>query len=913
PRESALAPRNPTESTLAEIWEDLLEVPSVGVRDNFFALGGHSLMVVSLIERIADALGQRLPVASIFERPTIEALAEQLDGGPTTGESPLVIPMHRGGEGLPIFCFAGLGVHHVYLRELVAALGRGQPVYGVQPLGPDAELLAAESMEELAAEIADAIQTVRPAGPYAFVGHSAGARVALAVAELLEQRGQQVDLAALDVAAPTPDETSAVDWEFAGTLVGYLRLINRALEGGLEQSIAEIAKLDEAEAWEAAIALLHRVGFLPRDNGPAILRRMIAINSRFVSMVSAYRPKTRLSARFLVVTTGKQFADTRKVTTAGWERLTSGDVRAAVVSGGHVSMLRAPHVDALGEYLRGFVAEQTLATGPAGAFPVSWDNASDARATWVFDEVHNREPMTPLDFDLLLGTRVHGQNFANERYEMQIRSTPGHFNSYVYLRVAFANAAPEALEANLATAEQRVREVVAELGERWTSSWLPETQSHLEALRVSLSGMQLPDLLTHLRETRRRIKRLWEIHFVLLTPMTVAMSDFEDAFRDLFPESDNLDAYELLAGLPNKTIETNLGLWQLSKRAAEVPELRALLANTQPADLAKVLQREPCAQGLWADLVAFLEVYGERNANLYLDAPTWIEDPTPALQALRDAVLDPKRDLAAEHAALGGRREAKLAEVRQTLASYPRAVVDEFETLLATAQVGSVLREDHNFWLDNKIAAATRRACIALGHGLVCEKVLDRAEDVLFLRLDELDDAETIRANAAVLRARVAARQQRMARDATLTPAPFLGEMLQLPEIDNAVLRANVRLTGAAHGPPPPAGELRGLPGSRGVTRGRVRIAATLAEAEALQPGEVLVAPTTLPTWTTYFGRCAAVVTNVGGALSHAAVVAREYSLPAVVGARGATTTLKNGMLIEVDGGSGVIRILEET
>jgi phosphoenolpyruvate synthase/pyruvate phosphate dikinase len=103
-----------------------------------------------------------------------------------------------------------------------------------------------------------------------------------------------------------------------------------------------------------------------------------------------------------------------------------------------------------------------------------------------------------------------------------------------------------------------------------------------------------------------------------------------------------------------------------------------------------------------------------------------------------------------------------------------------------------------------------------------------------------------------------------------------------------------------------------GMAGSPGVARGRVRIVRSLAEGQMLENGEVLVAPTTAPPWTPLFARAAAIVTDAGGILSHCAVVAREYSIPAVVGAKRATAVLRNGQLVEVDGTSGRIQIVDE-
>ena len=112
--------------------------------------------------------------------------------------------------------------------------------------------------------------------------------------------------------------------------------------------------------------------------------------------------------------------------------------------------------------------------------------------------------------------------------------------------------------------------------------------------------------------------------------------------------------------------------------------------------------------------------------------------------------------------------------------------------------------------------------------------------------------------------------------------------------------------------PPREPGILEGSPGSPGLVRGPARVLRSLSEAAEIQQGEVLVAETTAPPWTPLFATAAAVVTDTGGVLSHCAVVAREYRIPAVVGAAMATSTIKDGQWIEVDGDKGIVRLLSE-
>lgn len=107
-------------------------------------------------------------------------------------------------------------------------------------------------------------------------------------------------------------------------------------------------------------------------------------------------------------------------------------------------------------------------------------------------------------------------------------------------------------------------------------------------------------------------------------------------------------------------------------------------------------------------------------------------------------------------------------------------------------------------------------------------------------------------------------------------------------------------------------GELLGTPGSSGIAEGTVRVIHTADEFSLVKEGEILVCPFTTPTWTVLFPRVAGLVTDSGGALSHAAIVAREYGLPSVVGTINGTKVLQNGQRIRVDGAAGTIQILSE-
>jgi len=218
-----------------------------------------------------------------------------------------------------------------------------------------------------------------------------------------------------------------------------------------------------------------------------------------------------------------------------------------------------------------------------------------------------------------------------------------------------------------------------------------------------------------------------------------------------------------------------------------------------------------------------------------------------------------------------------------------------------------VLSEDHGFWIDFGATYRVRRVLLEFGRRLCEAGAIAQYSDVFYLTLDE------VRALAAAPhggdhRALVELRRREVDHFQAITPPPALGADNGLPPEDPMS-----RFFGKFFGAPPAAADapdvLKGNPGSPGTARGPAKVVRSLSDAAKLQRGDVLVAETTAPSWTPLFATAAAIVTDAGGVLSHCAVVAREYGIPAVVGMGRATMTIRDGQIVEVDGDAGFVRI----
>ena len=913
---AAAPPRTDIERRIAAAWCSVLGVRQANIHESFFELGGHSLLAVTLMSRLSAEFGRKLPVKALFQAPTIEALARRVSGPEEAQQAPFLIPMNTRGEGPPIFVVSALGMNGVYLHTLGKKLGGDQPTYLID-LNEVVDGLPADATLDLAVgRVADAVQGVRPEGPCLLTGQSSGVRFALAVAVELEARGLRTAFVNLDGSAPHPGRKSR---GVPHDVITVARFQNALLSGKLGVDFAAVQKLPESERWPVIAQSFVRAGLLPADAGVEALRRMIRVHAQHESLVLDHVPPRLYTGRMVLIWAAdpwdEDIADISNVGTLvskeGWAELAEHPPETLTVPGNHLTLILEPYVGLVAEHLRR-VASDLLTTGAAAqaSFPVAWDSPEEAQSMWLLDEVHNLKQMRALDFDLRLRPMVIGTNRAYERYGIPLRIEPKLIHAFVYQKMTFADLPPAELTSRVKAADEAVRRTAAALERRWEEDWLPEVKAHLAELSAfDLGTASLPALLAHLHQLHDRLLRLWEIHFELLLAAILAISDFEDAYRDLFPDAGPFEAYDLLAGFPNKTIEANDRLQQLGSDAARDPVLRAILAKTDPSALADTLARTPESHALWEEIQRYLRAYGERNDDLYIDSPTWIDDPIPVLRGLREAAARPERDPAAEHRQKVARREARLAEVRALLASYPPAVVDEFEALLRAAQAGTVLSEDHHFWIDCKVTFHARRVCMEVGRRLARRGALQTPGDVFDLTLDEISKLSAEEGAQETIRSVSDSRRAAAAPFAGRRPPRSLGTVRPLPAVESACLKASIKFSGGLVEPSTARGELRGLSGSRGKVIGPARVLRSLSDAAKLQPGDILVAPATLPSWTPFFATVAAVVTDTGGVLSHAAVVAREYGIAAVVGAQGATESIRDGQIVEVDGDAGIVRV----
>lgn len=362
-------------------------------------------------------------------------------------------------------------------------------------------------------------------------------------------------------------------------------------------------------------------------------------------------------------------------------------------------------------------------------------------------------------------------------------------------------------------------------------------------------------------------------------------------------DQDGSLTHRLLAGLGGMaSADAGLALWRLAVSAHDCRDVReTVLAGACFDEVRTRVRRVAGGRAFLDSWDAFMRDHGHHTrGELDVLNARWSDRPDYVLSVIRSYLADfAKTDPLASYKQRAAERETLTRECRHRLRSPVKRAI--FAYVLRRAQLGSVSRE--NVKSEGvRYLAAMRALLLTLGQRLADRDVLTNADDIFYLYLDEVTPARRGAASFDV-KEMVAARRAEYEQDLLLDPPP--------------VIVGRFNPSSVTHHNVPASRVLHGLPVSAGVATGHARVILRADMDQRILPGEILVAPFTDPGWTPYFMPAAGIVMDMGGALSHGSIVAREYGIPAVVNVGPATTVIKTGQTVRVDGTRGEVTVLD--
>jgi pyruvate,water dikinase len=552
---------------------------------------------------------------------------------------------------------------------------------------------------------------------------------------------------------------------------------------------------------------------------------------------------------------------------------------------------------------------------------LEFDEATDFDISpcWFQDATHSVPPWTPMFGWFWINFCRHGMQYGAEKLSLPtVKGWDWRFkDGGGYLALLIVKD-PNERKAR----EDRFRVAIKPFVDDFRGLWLGFVDEMLgrygKLKALDLDSATNIELLSNFEETINTCRRMWEIHMYMMYGVYTAFVLFEQMTKQLLGIDDTSPQFhKLTSGFDNKSFQVDKGLFDLAKKAGDMG-LKDIFLSTPASGARNALQSSPAGQEFLKVFDEFMEKEAgwrmERMAEINI--PTWLEDPTPAFNVIRmglekgiDYSLDEERKK------IEAERIATEKEVLEKIAPEQRGW---FTTILKLAQNSAWFSEEHNHYLDLYSHSLMRRSALGLGRRFAQAGTIDTADDIFFLIPDEVRKAG-INPDMFNLRPIVERRKADWKGWMERGNAPmFMKEGFSVEEamkglvesLDPIALKVVVGTMPVAR--PELKADLFGVSGSPGVAEGTVKVVWSENELTKIQKGDILVAPTTSPSWTPVFSLLSGVIVDRGASLSHAAIVGREFGIPVVMNTFEGTKVLKDGMKVRIDANMGAVYILEK-
>ena len=559
-------------------------------------------------------------------------------------------------------------------------------------------------------------------------------------------------------------------------------------------------------------------------------------------------------------------------------------------------------------------------------FPIDWKDGEKERF-WILDDLHCPNPVSPLFFDI--GGwwltcdhmfRRFGTPFASDWIAKNI-------NGYVYTAAipADPHVRVDGMEYEAAYTPRVPRDpeyagkigaylgwVLPHYAEHFLDWWRDRLRPELERNFERLDGFDtenasMLDLAVLLEDAIDVHDRAWKIHWMLNFAQFSSTTALNATIEEVHGEADPGLMGRLQSSVEDRNWDSIEDLWKMKEEIAGDDELRAIFEGDGTAKevLAALEGSERGGRFVAERLRPHQQAFGYKAIWSHeFVFKTWVEDPAPIIEAVR-GYLATDYDYPANIKAVADDLEAAKRDVMEGVEGEAR---EKLQQALDLSLGMNPLTPDHHFYIDQGANARVRLVAIAIGRKLAEAGVLDDPEDVVFLHYNEL---RLIMADPEAFDAKelVSDRRDEHEDAYEIRPRSWVGtateEALAFPY--NALWGFPDKFYA---GEPATTGEVKGLAASPGVVEGPARYVSSLDEFDKVQDGEILVCRMTNPAWVVLFTKISGLVTEAGGTVSHPAVVAREFGIPAVVGTTNAGERISTGDRIRVNGSTGIVELL---
>jgi phosphohistidine swiveling domain-containing protein len=553
-------------------------------------------------------------------------------------------------------------------------------------------------------------------------------------------------------------------------------------------------------------------------------------------------------------------------------------------------------------------------------FPVTWDSEEEKELHWFYDDLHCPNPLSPMYASI--GWWGPTCEYMYRRFGAPFGKTwlGKVVNGYLY--TAVVPPAPEEA-GQIAPYYGMVMSTYAKnFITWWRNRYLPEIKRNFDYLdNFPTETATLPELMIYLEDALDIHERHLRIHWILNLAQFQASMDFNAAVGEVIGEVDPALVGRILISIEDRNWDAIKELWELKQEVKANPDLQRLFdQNDTASEIVPALERDPAGATFMEKVDAYAKEYGIKS--MYCHEwinKQWVEDVTPIVETLKSYVVT-DFDYPSMHQFA---RDDQTVAIEGLRALVPETAPEEererFESALDLVLRMMPLTPDHHFYLDQGTNGRIRLVFLALGRHLVETGLLRDPEDIFYLTYDQLryyvGNPKTD-ANPGGFDGMSVVKKARQEREDAwkVRPVDWIGTVSNwslYQEPYKTLWGYPERFLNAEQKANDPIDCVTGLAAAAGLAEGRARVVIGPEEFDQVKKGEIMVCIMTNPAWVVVFTKVAAIVSDSGGVLSHPAVVAREFGIPAVTGTTNATKRVRTGDLIRVNGSTGIVEIVE--